>query len=1062
MLFGRVARITFDIVGTLVVLLLIGAGLLGWRLSTGPLSLKFMTPLIERALSDEAGTITVDVDDTVLAWGGGLRNIDLRVRGVRAVGSDGHLMLELPEVAMSFSMRALLRGMVAPASLDAIGAQLVLTRAADGAWHLHAGENQDDSASALSLLLDDLLEPPDPGNRLGYLRSISVYRASLTVVDESSGHVFVARDLTAVVARDAGGLRGRLTAVADISGSSTTLTASGRYASAGGTSEATLDFANLDPTTLATVSPTLAPLAGFNVKLSGRITANLDSQFRLAHANFELRGNTGRLEAAPYNLPAPAVVRRLQVRGNMPNGLAAVDLDEAEIDLNGPVISLRGRLSGLDAQPQASGVVVARNVPTDDLDRLWPRGAGANARKWVTENLAHGTVGEARAEFSGGASASSPAWALERLSGSLRFAGVEVNYLSPMPHIQGVDGEAKFTKSRFDITTTSGTLGNLHVPHGSIALTALDTDNETADIDVQVEGPLREALDLADGPPLGYLKKIDLTPDSFSGDAAIRLALKFPLKKTIRLDELEALVTAEVHRLTQRRAALGQDITNGDVNLRIDREGMNIAGRVMLGPAQTDVDIRRNFSERAPIIGRSRARARLAGADDLAAFGFDVASYVQGPADLAVDYIERRSGLSDVTVDAKLDDAALTIPQLEWTKPAHSPATAHVVIDLAGGRAKAVRTLALAAGDPARGGLSVEARLDFDADGKTVSRFDFDTLKVGLTDAHGSWARSSSGISVDVAGAAFNAAPFMKDKSTPRSPDRSPLALHIEVDRLYLTADRSLNEFQFRGQRGSERWESADLVARTGDGTHPKNGDGTHPRNEVALALQSFGDRQKLDMVAEDAGAFLKAVDITPNVSGGRLEVTGATDERRPDRPLAGHLHMSAYRVTRAPILARVLSVAFLTGILDSLTGEGIRFAQLDTDFIYDGSRIEVINARSAGPAIGVTARGVIDTDADTIDLTGTVVPANALNSLPGKIPIIGDIFTGGGGGVFAATYKIIGPMSDPKASVNPLATLAPGFLRNLFRALPGVSSRDSTPESEKEIQREQPKVAPP
>ena len=84
---------------------------------------------------------------------------------------------------------------------------------------------------------------------------------------------------------------------------------------------------------------------------------------------------------------------------------------------------------------------------------------------------------------------------------------------------------------------------------------------------------------------------------------------------------------------------------------------------------------------------------------------------------------------------------------------------------------------------------------------------------------------------------------------------------------------------------------------------------------------------------------------------------------------------------------------------------------------------------------------------------SGTIVPANAINSLPGRIPIIGDLLTGRGGGVFAATYKVSGPMAEPRVTVNPLSALAPGFLRNLFGvfSLPGTSPTGSTPPSELE-----------
>ena len=1051
-LFGRFTRITVDILGTLLVLVLIGAAVLGWRLSLGPLSLKFLTPMVERALSDE--NMTVDIDDTVLAWGGWQRTFDVRVRGVRALDNEGRLMAELPEVSVSFSARGFLHGLVAPTSLDAIGARIVLVHTVEGVWRFRASaETADERPSALPLLLEDLLAPPDPSRSLGYLRGAGLYESSLTVIDEASGQAYVARDANITFARDEGGLRAHLSAVADIAGKSTRMSADAHYYAASGLLEAAVDVVNLDPTAFASLSPPLKPLAGLNLALNGRVTLGFDPQFHLAQAGFDITGENGRLERAALNLPQPAEIRRLHLRGRMPEGLTAVDIDEAQLDLGGPTIGLRGRVEALDAAPRATGALVIRNVPTDTLRQLWPVGAAANARAWITENLSRGMIGEARAEFAAGAAEPSAKWTVERLNGTLRFAGVEVNYLTPMPHVQAVDGDAKFTQKRFDITLAGGGLGNLHVPQGTIALTALDTNDEMADVDVSVAGPLREVLDLIDGPPLGYLKKIDLRPDAFAGDSTVRLKLKFPLKKTIKLEEIDVLATAEAHHLTQRQAALGQDISDGDITLQASREGMTIAGRVKLGPTTADIDLRRNFSDRAAIIGETRARGRIGSAEDRAAFGFDLAPYVKGPTDVAVIYVERRGGRSDVTVDAGLTGATMEVAELDWSKPPGDPATAHLVVDLAGGQAKAIRSFNIAAGDPANGGLIAAGRLEFGADGRTITRVDFDTLKAPLTDARGTYIRSPDRMSVEFVGPALNAGPLLRDSSKPPSAQRLPLSLRVEVDRVYFANDRWLNQFLLQGQRGSQRWETADLVGETGDG---------HGNNQVRLTLQKFGERQTLNMIADDAGAFFKALDVTPNVVGGRLEINGATDEKRPGRPIAGHLHVSEYRVAKAPMLARVLSVALLTGIVDSLTGEGIRFSQLDADYVYDGSRIEILNAQSAGSAVGLTAKGIVDLDADSLDITGTLVPANALNSLPAKIPVIGDILVGRGGGLFAATYKLSGPMSDAKATVNPLSTIAPGFLRNLFGNLPGKSAEDATPESEKEIQREQPKPAAP
>jgi uncharacterized protein YhdP len=82
-----------------------------------------------------------------------------------------------------------------------------------------------------------------------------------------------------------------------------------------------------------------------------------------------------------------------------------------------------------------------------------------------------------------------------------------------------------------------------------------------------------------------------------------------------------------------------------------------------------------------------------------------------------------------------------------------------------------------------------------------------------------------------------------------------------------------------------------------------------------------------------------------------------------------------------------------------------------------------------------VTSNGAVDLSRDQLDLQGTIVPAYALNSVIGNIPVIGSLLLGGEGqGLFAANYRVTGSGSDPQVSVNPLSALAPGFLRRLFQ----------------------------
>lgn len=1042
-MFGRISRTAFDIVGTLVVLTLIGIGIFGWLLSQGPISLGFLTPLVERALSRSDDSLEVDIDDTVLAWAGWRRTLDIRVHGIHVLGPGGRLMLEVPEASVSFSARALLRGMVAPTAIDVNGVKLRLVRARDGAIRFGfqdvAAEAEADTKGPL--LLNDLLAPPNPDRSLGYLQRLSILQAEVEITDEGSGRTWSARDAEIALLRDAGGLRAEATASMELGGKTSRLSAAGAYRAETSRLDLTVRLLGLEPSTLAAFDPVLKPLSGIHVPISGSVDLGLDSEFRIAHARFNFTGENGRLAATSFDLPRDVTVRRFAVRGALPNGMRDVTIEEFTLDLAGPLITLSGKLTGLGEKARAEGQATIRNVPTDELSRLWPRDVAKNAREWIVQNLAGGRMNEARASFV--LSEGEKGWVADKVGGTLHAAGVDIHYLRPMPPVRGVEGRATFDAKRFDITTIGGAVGNLRPGEGKIALYDLDTDIEKADILLPIAGPVREAVTLVDGPPLGFLKKIDLKPEDFGGDAAIQLALKFPLKKDLKVEELDVLTTADVKNFTQRKAALDQDVRDGEVKLRVDQKGLDVSGRVFFGSVPATVEVRRDFADNAAVIGRTKARGRV-GTAERKAFGFDFDEYVDGPADIAVEYIERRGSRNEAIVDATLTGARMMLTPFDWEKAPGKPATARARVSIINGKAVSLPEFSVQAGDPKAGGLIASGTVGLGTDGKSIARADLPSFRLGETDVRASFMRKGETLAFAAVGSTFDIGPFQRDKS-PRLADRPPLDLHLDVERLYFDTDRILYAARFEGLRGTDRWETADLSARTS----PEIG----LNNAVSLLLESDAGRQTLMARAEDAGAFMKAVDISPNVVGGRLEVHGLTDSAKPGRPIVGKIRMSEFRTVRAPILARVLSVALLTGIMDSLSSEGIRFSSLEADFAFADPRLDILDAKANGPALGVTARGTMNIDADTVELDGTIVPANALNSLPGRIPLIGNLLTGGGGGVFAATYRVSGALGDPRVSVNPLSALAPGFLRNLFGifSMPGESPTGATPQSELE-----------
>ena len=73
---------------------------------------------------------------------------------------------------------------------------------------------------------------------------------------------------------------------------------------------------------------------------------------------------------------------------------------------------------------------------------------------------------------------------------------------------------------------------------------------------------------------------------------------------------------------------------------------------------------------------------------------------------------------------------------------------------------------------------------------------------------------------------------------------------------------------------------------------------------------------------------------------------------------------------------------------------------------------------------------GYIEKDNIT-SLRGTFVPATTINKTISKIPLLGNILVGKkiGEGVFGVSFKIKGPPTNLKTTVNPIKTLTPRFI---------------------------------
>lgn len=1057
---------------------------LAWRLSSGPISLTFLTPYAENALNSFHPELRFRFGDTVLTWGGWDRTLDLRIQAVRVFEKTGGVIANVPEVSFSLSAQALLHGMIAPRSIELFGPRLFLARRDDGRLVIALGEGQSESQDLLQRLLDQLLAPPDRSHPMGYLARLNILGADLTLADMTRARSWRFPSAQVLIARDAEGLRGEATLDLAADKGESRVAVQGVFHARSGRSEATLSFGRARPAAFAEFVEAFQPFSALDLPLAGTAAVSLERDGSVRALGFELTGGQGRLilpEPAPQTLalrslalkgrydgasdrfeverfrldlgPGGALVvpggpthavplRAIEGRGSYFRREGRAELADARLDLGGPRLALAasGETKGGEVIVRAKGRL--DNVPGNDIPRYWPAGWGADARTWVLANLSEGSMPRAEASLEARLGADGR-FALTGLKGDMDIRDVTVNYLAPMPKARKVSGHASFNETRFDIAIEKGEAPGLTVTGGTIAFTGLDQVDQYADIALKIKGGFRDALGLIEHEPLRFASALGVSPAGADGTAETDLKLRFILEHALTANQVDVKADARLANVALRGILLGQDMRQGNLALALDRKGMDIKGNARVGGMMADIEWRRNFDPKAPFLNRYRMTGKSGEIRSFADLGFEFSPMgrgaIEGTTGIDVRVTEGTTGERTLAARADMKDLAIEIKPLGWSKVRGEAGTAEASLRLKHDVVTAIPSFAVAAGD-----LSFKGQAVYAADGSGLERIEVDHVRYGRTDArivvH---QRTDSGWDLDLRGASFDFGPLWTEmmrggKAAPEENAAAALKLgiHFALDQVWMGGDRSFDGVKGAFRHDGRRWRMAEAEGRVGAKGSP-----------FAFTVRPSvdGKKRSLALKSEDAGAMLRALDFYDNMVGGTLEIAGDYLDLEPGEPLAGRVVARDYRVVNAPLLARLLSVAALTGILDELKGEGLNFAALDLPFVQTEGLLELKEARAFGASLGFTAAGKIYTDADIMDMSGTIVPAYAVNSLLGNLPVVGSLFTGGekGGGVFAATFRMTGPREDPNIAINPISTLAPGFLRNLFGIF-GTAGRDA------------------
>ena len=202
---------------------------------------------------------------------------------------------------------------------------------------------------------------------------------------------------------------------------------------------------------------------------------------------------------------------------------------------------------------------------------------------------------------------------------------------------------------------------------------------------------------------------------------------------------------------------------------------------------------------------------------------------------------------------------------------------------------------------------------------------------------------------------------------------------------------------------------------------------------DILLKKEKNTDKKILEVYSDIATPLLTDYKFFQGLDGGNLNYTSNFDKKSSSNLLL----INNFKLNKAPALAKILTLADLKGLTDTLKGEGISFDTLSIKFQNDSSKIDIEEIFMIGPSISILIDGYVEKPNGLISLRGTLVPAKTLNSIISKIPVIGEILIGNrvGEGLFGISFKIKGLPDNLKTTVNPVKTLTPRFITRALEA---------------------------
>lgn len=993
--------------------------LLIW-VASAPRSLERFTPMFERTFSDEESGFKLDVGEAWLLWGGWRHPLDIQLKKVQMLTRDGVVFSSFPEISLGIDVLSLPFGKILPTSFSINKPIVSLKQDEDKNIHIGASASQGEAAdpnapSPLAILLESLANPKSVSS-LRKLKRIELLNADVTIGNEKDGVVMHMPNMNFIVRKEGRRqITGLFNTVVEYGEKETPVKGQFQYNKGQKRLEGSLEFGRLDVSTVAGLLLKDSPLAGLQLPAGGKILFAADHEGKIDSIGFVLDGGRGKIISP--ELAGPVEVTSFAIKGTATDALKIITIENADIDFTGSKFNGHGKAMRVGEGLGLSGEAGITDVETKDVKNFWPPSLAPLTRDWVTTNIFDGGITQATVKFNiKPGDLELPTLPKEDIDAEIHLKDAKIRYLPNHPHISNVNSVIHVDGIALD-AAISGARGftDTKMTNGRLYIADLNPDNPLLEVSLEADAPTKDIVTLLGLPKLEHAKHLNLSPDKVSGRATGKASLSFYFYEKDEAGKETPItfnIESKLDKVSSPAFMKKFDIENASGNLKITTDDIHYEGSASVNGASLDTaTVDYSFREKGGIDTKIKAAGNFTQAT-LKRFGYDIPVEITGNPALEVSG-EFGSRKEDISATFRLAQAGVKVPDLNYDKPAGEAATFSIATRKKESGTE-ITSLSLTGAQ-----TSLEGKGAIGADGKAVESIELSKLNFGRTKLNQfDYTAIDGGYQVKLAGESLDASGFLEKKGGEFSFEHFPAAnIDMQIGTVYAANGLQLTQVKGYLNCDTESCKKANIGAILGE-------------KKFTFAITPSGKGRSLNIYSDDAGGILRAFNILGSMYDGMLTITGNYE----GDSLRGNMDIRDYTMKDAPVLAKLLSLASLTGFFDTLSGKGIAFKKLTAPFTLSNDVITLKDAKTYGPAIGMNADGTITFPTVALNLKGTIVPSYTLNTMVGKVPLLGEILTGGEGqGLIAANYSISGDDENPEVSVNPLSILTPGFLRHMF-----------------------------